>query len=181
MKKKFIIIFTVILLITILTKTWITTIKIDGEAMAPALKSDQRWLVNKRAYILVTPKSEDMILFYNSQFQFQSIGRIIGVPNDRIQIENGQVIKNGQALSEPYLTTDTRTEFTKAIAATPLDNDRLRLDVLDTNYYPLGQTIALGPDEYFVMGDNREESVDSRSFGPIKSSDIVGKLVFLLK
>jgi signal peptidase I len=76
------------------------------------------------------------------------IKRVVGVPGDRINCD-GELIRNGQKVTEPYLDPDTTTEGCKAT--------------------------TVGPGELYVMGDNRDNSQDSRSFGVIQRSDVVGR------
>ena len=178
MKKKFLIGLSFGLVCIVILKTWFTSIKIEGDSMSPFAQNSQNFIVNKRAYTLLPPKRQDVILFYNSQLQFQSIGRIIALPGETLQIMDGHVVLNSKDLSEPYVPSDQKTEFTKGVVVTPLDTDRLSLEVSDSPFYQSDQKITLSSDEYFIMGDNREQSIDSRAFGPIKSADIVGKLIF---
>ena len=81
------------------------------------------------------------------------IKRAIGLPGDTIELRNGAVLINGALLDEPYVTG----------AQTACGN--------------FCQPFTLGPDEYFLMGDNRVNSLDSRSFGPIPAGQIVGRVV----
>jgi signal peptidase I len=77
------------------------------------------------------------------------IKRVVGIPGDRITCRGGQLVRNGQRVSEPYLDQGTTTDSCK--------------------------TTKVGPDELFVMGDNRTNSQDSRAFGVIQRSDVVGR------
>ena len=81
------------------------------------------------------------------------IKRVVGLPGDRIDLRDGVVLANGQPLDEPYLD-GVRTACT--FRCTPL---------------------TLGPDEFYVLGDNRTNSLDSRTFGPVRAANIVGRVV----
>jgi len=82
------------------------------------------------------------------------IKRVIGMPGDKVVVDHGKVIVNGQALSEPYVPQEMR----------------------DENSYP---EITVPPDCYYVLGDHRNSSNDSRSWGTVKRSYIYGKAVFV--
>ena len=83
------------------------------------------------------------------------IKRVIGLPGDTIEIKDGAVYRNGEFLQESYLPDQTVTE------------------VRNPDY----AAVALGPDEYFVMGDNRAVSLDSRSIGPIPANHMIGEVL----
>ena len=93
-------------------------------------------------------KRQDLIVFTLPGKNLKSVKRIIGIPNDVIEIKNGNVSVNGGILSENYVQGETKKEF----------------------------NVKLGNDEYYVIGDNRGQSFDSRGYGPIKLSDIIGKV-----
>jgi signal peptidase I len=81
------------------------------------------------------------------------IKRVIGLPGDTIEISGGMVLVNGQTLDEPYING------------------------LQTTCSTYCGPLTLGPDMYFVMGDNRSNSMDSRVFGPVPASEIIGRVV----
>lgn len=95
-------------------------------------------------------KRDDVIVFKSSNSQTYLIKRVIGLPTEKITIKNGQLLVNG-------------TQFQDSFVASPIQGD---LDV------------TLLADEYFVLSDNAAPSLDSRTFGPVKSSAIVGKVIF---
>ncbi len=90
----------------------------------------------------------DIVIINNPKTKTPSAKRIIGLPNEKLEIKNGKVFINSTELVENYIKGETKKEF----------------------------NVVLGSDEYYVMGDNREQSFDSRGFGSIKKSDIVGKV-----
>ncbi len=96
-----------------------------------------------------------VVVFYRTPARDEDalIKRVIGLPGDTIEFSTGQVLINGKVLDEPYLH-----------------------DVL-TNCSIVCGPLTLGPDQYFMLGDNRLNSLDSRSFGPIPSDQIVGRVV----
>lgn len=121
--------------------------QIQQVSMLPTLHEGERVIVDKISYGLHPPERGDIIVF-SGHGALDLIKRVIGLPGETIEIHDSQVFINGQALIEPYLTQPTGGDMP-------------------------AQQIA--PDHYFVMGDNRSNSQDSRSFGPIQSSAIVGR------
>lgn len=121
--------------------------------MFPNYVDGQVYLIDKVAYIAHTPERGDAIaMYFPGETQKRFIKRIIGLPGEHVVINNGTVSINGKILNETYLQTGVLT--------TP-DIDR-----------------QLQSDEYFVMGDNRVVSSDSRSWGPVPASFIIGRVDF---
>jgi len=123
--------------------------RIEGRSMEPTLHSGEYLLVNKMSYRwLGEPERGDIIVFEAWGQDKDFVKRIVGTPGDEIEIRDGCVHVNGTCLDEPYLDQST----TDAVGP-----------------------IVLGPDEYYVLGDNRGNSSDSRSFGPLDVDSIIGK------
>ncbi len=154
---------TLVYLLGVLCLTWlvITFIgqrtEVDGSSMEPMLSNGDNLIVDKISYRFRDPQRYDIIVF---PFKYQEntfyIKRIIGLPGETVQIdEQGTIYINGEVLTENYGREIIRAE-TVGIAANP---------------------IVLGEDEYFVMGDNRNCSMDSRTeiVGNIKRKDIIGR------
>lgn len=133
--------------------------EVSGSSMVPNFIDSEYLLTDKLSYRLHAPKRGDVIVFASPQGRQDFIKRIIGLPGDTVWVEGGQVFANGKPLEESYLPPDLRTE--------------------PAVYMTQGERITLGPDEYLVFGDNRSHSLDSRSFGPIKEGDIVGRAWFV--
>lgn len=134
-------------------------VPLDGPSMQPGLHTNERVLVNSLAYTFSGPQRGDVIVFHpptapNERF----IKRVIGLPGDTITLTPTQVIVNGTQLNEPYIAP-----------APPGANEN-----------PEPQTIKLSESQYFVMGDNRTNSEDSRFFGPITQREIIGKAEFVV-
>lgn len=131
-----------------------------GSSMEPVIYSGQNVLINKVAYNFTSPKRGDVIVFKpnGNQNSHLYIKRVIGLPGEKIQITGGKVFINGELFSSD-VAADTREG---GIAATE---------------------ITLENDEYFVLGDNRINSEDSRSanIGNVKTSMIEGKAWYRLK
>lgn len=127
---------------------------VSGSSMENTLTDKDNLIVDKITYRFSNPKRFDIIVF---PFQYEEdtyyIKRIIGMPGETIQIIDGDIIIDGEVLEENY--------------------GRERIESSGRASEP----ITLGEDEYFVMGDNRNESADSREpdVGNIKQSDIIGR------
>jgi signal peptidase I len=127
-------------------------IRVDGFSMEPTFKTGEFVIVNKLAYKLGEPKLGDVIVFhYPRDPEQEYIKRVIGLPGDSIEVADGQVVVNGQAIQEPY------------IASAPA--------------YQSEWTI---PDNnLFVLGDNRNNSSDSHNWGPVPMENVIGKAIFV--
>jgi signal peptidase I len=139
------------LLIFLVIRFAAQSFRVDGESMEPGLHTDEFVLVDKAAYLFQAPQRGDVIVFhYPLDTSKDFIKRIIGVPGDTITTTSDAVIVDGHALHEPYVN-------------------------ISANF--ASNTLKLGPDQFFVMGDNRDNSLDSRTWGPLARSYIVGKAV----
>lgn len=135
-------------------------VKNSGDSMRPAVLDGDIVLVNRMIYDASKPKRGDIIVFKpNGNENARSyIKRIIGLPGETVQIKDGEIYIDGEKLEEKYETTaieDARTA---------------------------SEEITLDGDEYFVLGDNRRNSEDSRmaDIGNVKRSEIEGKAWFVL-
>ena len=134
-------------------------VPLDGPSMQPGLHTNERVLVNSLAYILRQPQRGDVIVFHPPDALTQRyIKRVIGLPGDTVRLTLTNVYINGVKLNESY------------IAPAPYGYPE--------NLEP--ETVHLGPDQFFVMGDNRTNSQDSRYFGPITQHEIIGKAEFVV-
>lgn len=137
--------------------------KIPSESMLPNYKVGDKIYVNRLGYVSSEPKRLDVIVFKSWEDPNDKyIKRVIGLPGDVIDIKDSNVIINGKILDERSYTQGN-TEKLEDISLADME-------------YPL--TIPDG--HYFVMGDNRESSVDSRVYGLLKEEDIIGKYSFKL-
>jgi signal peptidase I len=129
-------------------------VKVEGTSMMPSLADHERIFVNKFVYRLEPIERGDIVVFRYPRDPSQSyIKRVIGVAGDRIHIDGGQVYVNDQPLDEDYVP--------------PAYTDVQSL-----------QEMVVPAQSYFVLGDHRNMSRDSRDFGPVNQSYIYGKAVF---
>lgn len=130
--------------------------EISGQSMFPTFENGEYILTNKIEYKLNEPQHGDIIVFKspgNKEVDF--IKRIIGVPGDRVALRNGKYYLNGKTLDEVYLPSGVYT--------------------FAGSFLRENGEITVPPGQYFVSGDNRPHSLDSREFGTIAKGDIIGK------
>lgn len=138
--------------------------RIKGSSMLPTLRDRDLALVWRLAYRFRPPRRQEVVICHYPERRMKRckwwpqafVKRVIGLPGDTIEFAEGTVRVNGEMLDEPYL-----------------DPARCRF-LRDRTQY------TLGADEFFVMGDNRDRSNDSRSVGPIRRRDIRGRVVCVL-
>ena len=132
-------------------------VKVEGTSMMPGLTDQERIFINKYTYKLGTGSIShgDLVVFHYPYDPSQSyIKRIIGLPGDYIEICEGDVYLNGAKLEEPYVPAEYRDHVSKSKERIPMDH-------------------------YFVLGDHRSSSNDSRVWGFVERKEIYGKAVFV--
>jgi signal peptidase I len=148
--------------------------RIPSASMASTLRPGDRVLVNRVVYHLRDPHRGDVIVFrYPKDLAVVFIKRVVGVPGDTLRVVSGRLFVNGHRVSEPYVhRTDGLLDPTMALlpgdgsAGAPPPWSLLR-----------SYTVPRG--SYFVMGDNRTDSDDSRDWGVVPRGDIIGEGFFL--
>lgn len=132
----------------------IQPVKVEGTSMQPRLVDQERIFVNRFIYRFQDVRRGDVVVFWYPRDHSKSfIKRVLGVPGDEVEIRNGVVYVNGARMSEPYL----KPEF--------------------QDYKSFGKEVV--PDgQYFVLGDHRNSSNDSRSWGFVSQNLIYGKAIF---
>jgi signal peptidase I len=130
-------------------------VRVEGTSMLPRLEDSDRLFINKFVYHVAAIERGDVVVFHYPRDPEKSyIKRVIAVPGDRIWIEQGQVWLNGELLHEGYVPSQYR----------------------DSRSMP---EMVVPPNCYFMMGDHRSISSDSREFGPVERSLIYGKAAFI--
>jgi signal peptidase I len=123
--------------------------------MEPVLHDQESVLIDKISYLFRPPARGDIIVFqYPLNPQEDFVKRIIAIPGDIISVGDRTVIVNGVTLREPYVSKDNAY-----------------------NPFPPFTKHIMGPDEYFVMGDNRGNSSDSREWGLVPRQNIIGRVI----
>ena len=148
--KEYFIYVCIILLIVFIRSFIVTPVRVNGESMYPTLKDREIMLLNKINYRFHDIKRFDIVVVNTKDEKI--IKRVIGLPGETLKVEDNTLYINGKEIKEDFLKEETA----------------------DFDLEDLGIT-KIPSDSYFVMGDNRDNSKDSRMIGPVKRSQIVGK------
>lgn len=133
------------------------SVEVVGASMAPTLHNSERLFVNHWIYMLRAPERGDIIILKDPTDGVFCVKRIIALPGESIHFKHGEVWVNGTKLKEPYLVQGTRT-------------------FMDGKTQE--QLITLGKDRYYVLGDNRNNSMDSRVYGAVPRQNILGSVFY---
>lgn len=129
-------------------------VKVEGGSMEPGLEDQERIFINKLAYRLENIQRGDIVVFrYPRDPRKSFIKRVVGLPGDRVRVFDGHVYLNDRLTPEPYVPEE----------------------YLDSRSYP---EVHVPAGSYYVLGDHRSMSNDSRDFGPVPRGNIYGKAVF---
>jgi signal peptidase I len=130
-------------------------VRVEGTSMLPSLQDQDRLIINKLAFHIGDIHRDDVVVFRYPRDETKSyIKRVIALPGDHLRIDHGRLYVNGKLTPEPYVPVR-------------FEDDRSLADM----------TVPAG--EYFVMGDHRSISSDSREFGPVDRNLIYGKAEFV--
>jgi signal peptidase I len=134
----------------------VQSVQVVGSSMAPTLHNSEHYLLNRWVYHFRIPQRSDIVVIRDPAVGCFSVKRIIGVPGDSIYLKDGFVFLNGHKLNEPYLAANTPT-------------------------FAIGsckdQLVMCGREQYYLLGDNRSNSADSRVYSAVPRRNIIGMLV----
>jgi len=137
----------------------LTPNQVKGASMEPTFQSGDYILTSRVTYKMRTPQRGDVIVFKspkNSDIEY--IKRIVALPKDKLVVENGNVFVNDKLIQENYISAQT--------------------NLWDGGFVKEAVPLYVPEDEIFVMGDNRPRSSDSREFGPVPESSIIGQVFY---
>ncbi len=132
------------------------SVQVVGASMAPTLHDSDRYVLNRWIYRVREPQPRDIVVLRDPQDDGYAVKRIVARQGDSVYIKNGTIFVNGRLLDEPYLPAGTPTY------AHPHYRE---------------QFVVCGIDRYFVLGDNRNNSTDSRIYGAVRRQSILGLVV----
>lgn len=133
----------------------VTAVVVQGRSMAPTLKDGERYYLNRWRYLLLPPQRGDVVVIKDPGHADYAVKRVIARPYDWLNLKEGKIYINGKRLEEPYLSKGVRTD-------TPDLKERW---------------VQLARDQYYVLGDNRANSEDSRFYGIVQRKNIVGMII----
>jgi signal peptidase I len=132
------------------------SVRVVGVSMTPTLKNSGFYLLNRCVYLVRKPQPNDIVVIRDPLDQSFSVKRIIAGNGDAVYLKAGRVYVNGRALTEPYLSPNMPTY---------------------TYERQPEMVVRCRKDEYFLLGDNRLNSTDSRAYGPVPRQNILGAII----
>jgi len=131
----------------------VQSVQVRGQSMSPTLADSNWYLLNRLVFLFRQPQPSDIVVLRDPEADCYAVKRIVAKPGDSVYLKDGQVFVNGRLLRETYLQRGTKT-FPDAYHAAVL--------------------CVCGENQYFVLGDNRNDSVDSRIYGAVPRQNILG-------
>ena len=135
---------------------FLQSVRVVGVSMFPTLHDSERYLLNRWVFYVRAPHRTDVVVLRDPADNGFSVKRIVAAAGDSILLKDGDVFVNGKKLEEPYLLPGTTT-------------------IPGSSSQELSFTC--GRNQYFVLGDNRKNSVDSRAYGPVPRANILGLII----
>jgi signal peptidase I len=139
----------------LISRFCISAVEVSGRSMTPTLYDGERYVLNRISYLYRDPLPGEVVVIQDPGHSDYAVKRIVAGPSDSVRFEDGKVLVNGKQLREPYLSSNTQT-FVPATKP---------------------KEIVLGKNQYFVLGDNRGASEDSRFYGAITRDHILGPIM----
>jgi signal peptidase I len=140
----------------VISNFFVTTVEVVGSSMVPTLRNSEHYLLNRWVYHFRQPQKTEVVVIRDPSANCFSVKRVIAVGGDSVFLKAGTVFVNGEKLKEPYLAPETPT-------------------------FAYGQSrdqfFTCGKDQFFLLGDNRMNSADSRTYGPVPRGNILGLVV----
>ena len=137
----------------IITHFMVQSMEVVGTSMVPTLRDNGYYLVNRWVLRSRDPQRNDVAVIRDPEDHGLSVKRVIAVAGDAILLKDGKVFVNGKELDEPYLLPNTRTFMYQQVHE---------------------EFITCGKGQFYVLGDNRPVSVDSRTYGPVPRENFLG-------
>ena len=132
------------------------SVQVQGTSMYPTLSDSGHYWLNRFAYLVNEPRQNDIVALKDPRDSTLEVKRIIALPGQSIYLKHGRVYIDGQLLHEPYLLSKTPTYAYEKNES---------------------EFICVGKNQFYVMGDNRNNSTDSRTFGAVPRKNILGKVI----
>ena len=130
---------------------------VRGQSMQPNLRPNERLIMEKLSYYFQTPTYDEIVVLDLPASRALMIKRVVGLPGDTVELDDGLVYVNGTVVENPIILNDEPTST-------------------DQDSFAAFGPVILDRDSYYVLGDNRENSNDSRVFGPVHRDDIKGRI-----
>ncbi len=141
---------------SLVTRFVLQSVQVVGNSMAPTLENTGRYLLNRWVYLVREPKRADIVVIRDPADDSYAVKRIVAGGGDSIQLKAGRIYVNGRLLDEPYLAPGTVTFAGPSVRE---------------------QSFVCRKDQFFVLGDNRNNSADSRVYGPVARQKILGVII----
>ena len=139
---------------SLVTRFVLTAVVVQGRSMTPTLEDGEHYILNRWVYYCRAPQRGELVVLRDPGHKDLAVKRIIAMPSESVEVKQGAIFVNGKRLIEPYLALGTKTFA----------------------FDQRAQLIMMGKSQYFVLGDNRSNSEDSRCYGPVRRDQIIGSL-----